>query len=539
MRTTRREILVSLLGAAGAAACRSRQRAPGFDGQLVDRVMADGHRLRSGFSPPTEGVRPVELPVLILGAGVAGLTASWRLREAGFERFALLELDDRPGGTASGGRSAVTAYPWGAHYVPAPPRENEALVRFLQGLGAVAGFDAQGRPIYEETHLCAAPKERVFFQGAWHQGLYPTAGATAADLEQYRRFRAEVDRLVDLRDEAGRRAFDLPVAKSSDAPQLRALDTLDMGAWMKARGFDSPLLAWYVAYACRDDFGTVPEDTSAWYALHYFAARTAEAGEESAEVLTWPSGNGFIVDHLAARLGPERLRAGRLVVRLEPEGDGRRVRVVAWNRGAQAAEIYSAERVIFALPSMLRSRLIDRFEGLEPWSPSYAPWLVANLHLTNRPEEWSFEPAWDNVLHGSRSLGYVVATHQGGAPRGPTVWTYYLPLAEGEPSKRRRELEALSWREASDLVVSDLERAHPDLRAYLERVDVMRWGHGMVRPVVGTAFEPQRARAQAPLGPIHFAHSDLSGVALFEEAFFHGCRAADEVLSSLRWGGAP
>jgi len=30
---------------------------------------------------------------------------------------------------------------------------------------------------------------------------------------------------------------------------------------------------------------------------------------------------------------------------------------------------------------------------------------------------------------------------------------------------------------------------------------------------------------------IHFAHTDLSGVPLFEEAFYHGIRAAEEVLS--------
>ena len=30
-----------------------------------------------------------------------------------------------------------------------------------------------------------------------------------------------------------------------------------------------------------------------------------------------------------------------------------------------------------------------------------------------------------------------------------------------------------------------------------------------------------------------FAHTDLSGVALFEESFFHGLRAADEVADAL------
>jgi hypothetical protein len=35
---------------------------------------------------------------------------------------------------------------------------------------------------------------------------------------------------------------------------------------------------------------------------------------------------------------------------------------------------------------------------------------------------------------------------------------------------------------------------------------------------------------------VHFAHSDLSGLAIFEEAFFHGLRAADEAVAALSQG---
>jgi len=46
----------------------------------------------------------------------------------------------------------------------------------------------------------------------------------------------------------------------------------------------------------------------------------------------------------------------------------------------------------------------------------------------------------------------------------------------------------------------------------------MRWGHAMVRPVPGSIFGPERARRAAMLGPLVFAHTDLSSMALFEEA---------------------
>jgi hypothetical protein len=56
----------------------------------------------------------------------------------------------------------------------------------------------------------------------------------------------------------------------------------------------------------------------------------------------------------------------------------------------------------------------------------------------------------------------------------------------------------------------------------------------MARPRVGSVFHPALRAAREPLGPIHFAGSELSGLSLFEEALDHGVRAAEEVLSGLR-----
>jgi hypothetical protein len=41
-------------------------------------------------------------------------------------------------------------------------------------------------------------------------------------------------------------------------------------------------------------------------------------------------------------------------------------------------------------------------------------------------------------------------------------------------------------------------------------------------------------KAMQPWRNFHFAHTDLSGIALFEEAFYHGLRAAGEVLTLNR-----
>ena len=64
------------------------------------------------------------------------------------------------------------------------------------------------------------------------------------------------------------------------------------------------------------------------------------------------------------------------------------------------------------------------------------------------------------------------------------------------------------------------------------RLDVVRWGHAMVRPKPGFIWSSARRQAAKPYRGIHFAGADLSGLPLFEEALYHGVRAAEEVLTA-------
>jgi hypothetical protein len=80
--------------------------------------------------------------------------------------------------------------------------------------------------------------------------------------------------------------------------------------------------------------------------------------------------------------------------------------------------------------------------------------------------------------------------------------------------------------------LTDLSRAHPNIRELTEKIDVMRWGHAMISPRTNFLWNGAREQAQKPFRNIHFAHSDLSGIALFEEAFFHGVRVANEIISA-------
>jgi hypothetical protein len=531
---TRRDLLAAFLGvpAALAAGCARRPVLPP-EGELVGTDVTLGHRLRGG--PPPAPSHWLDVPVVIVGAGVAGLSAAWRLRRAGFERFVVLELEPAAGGTSRHGTRGVVPHPWGAHYLPAPLKDNRALVLLLREMGVVEETGPDGEPVYAEQVLCRDPQERLYAYGQWHEGLYLRAGASPEDNRQHRAFFREIDRWVGFRDGRGRRAFALPAAAGSSDPEVTGLDRESMAGWLRRRGFTSRRLLWLVDYACRDDYGATPDDVSAWAGLFYFASRRRAPGAESQPLLSWPEGNGRLVKHLARGL-KERLHLALAVADINPTDPAglRGALVTALSPSGQVAG-FRCEQVIFAAPRFIgrhairpwRSRPPDHLGAFE-----FGSWVVCNLHLGRRPAEPGLPLAWDNVLHDSPSLGYVVATHQAGIDHGPTIFTWYYPLTDSNSAAARRKLLQLGWAEWAELALADLERAHPELRSLVDRLDVMRWGHAMIRPAPGFLWGQARRAAARPHRAIHFAHSELSGLALFEEAFYHGVRAAEEVLAA-------
>lgn len=528
-------LLTSAGAAAGAAYIWHRGGAePPITGSLVGPSVDVGHLLRNGGIPEPKDERRV--PVLIVGGGISGLSAGWKLQKAGLTDFEILELEPEVGGNARSGENSVTPYPWGAHYLPLPTRESRAVRELLEELDVIEGYTAAGEPIYQERALCFAPQERLYMHGRWQEGLMPAVGITAEDHEQYRRFRDIVDRYTHHHGTDGRKAFAIPMAFSSRDPDLMALDQLSMQDFLLQQGLDSKPLHWYVDYACRDDYGCRSSVVSAWIGLHYFASRDS-SGFDNVQVLTWPEGNGWIVGRFRDRLAG-RIVTDALVYRLENQEDN--VRVDVFYPSENRAESIRAEKVIYACPQFLAPYLIAdlpdaRKESIRQFD--YAPWMVANLTLRDfpAPDRRRTPIAWDNVIYDSVSLGYVVATHQSVRTHlKETVFTYYYPLSDGTPADERQRLLDTPWRTWVDMMLTDLSRPHPDIGDLVRQVDIFRWAHAMVRPQPGFVWGEARRRAADVHGRIHFAHADLSGYSIFEEAQYRGVAAAEQVLTDLR-----
>ncbi|MDF8335099.1 NAD(P)/FAD-dependent oxidoreductase [Novosphingobium cyanobacteriorum] len=524
---TRRDALKAGAVGAGALALGSCAK-PAMAGTLDGADWRRGHMIRDGKFPAPNGAEP-RVGILIAGGGVAGLAAAWRMKAAGFDDFVVLELEDRVGGNARSGRNPVSAYPLGAHYLPVPNKEAVALRRMLQEFGMIVGEEG-GAPIFDPYQLCADLEERLLWRGGWQEGLYPASGLSREDEIQRDRFTQAMAQLRNAVGADGRPAFAIPRVYSSADPAYTALDKVSFAAWLDDHGYSSPVLRAYLRYCCRDDYGTEPDDVSAWAGLHYFAARRgwAARGDGDRE-LTWPEGNGRLVSLLLEQTA-DHVRPAHSVFAIAQQGD--EAVVDSFDHKAGSSTRWHASCVIVAMPHFVAARVAPAHTGKGRFR--YAPWVVANVTVNRHPKGRGVGLAWDNVSTGSDSLGYVVATHQSASGGdGPTVLTWYLPLSKASPPEARKLMMTRTLAAWQRIIEDDLLTMNPDLAGAIDRIDVWRWGHAMISPTPGFLTDPVRTAAIEARPPVLFAHSDLSGLSLFEEAHYRGVVAAETALAHL------
>lgn len=467
--------------------------------------------------------------MVIAGGGIAGLAAAYALQRRGIRDVLIVDALAEPGGNASSGRNAVSAYPWGAHYVPLVRADCAPVLELFRELGIITGMDQNQRPIYNEYYLSADPQERLWMYGRWQEGFVPMIGASTHDRAQFTAFFAVTERMKHTQGSDGKPAFAIPVDNSTADAEWRDLDRISFADYLRQQGFDSPRLLWYADYCCRDDYGALAADVSAWAGLHYFASRNGVAANaDASSVVTWPEGNGHLV-HELARLSAATFQGNALVTKVARNEGG--VTVDYLDARLDKVVRVTAKAAVVCLPRFVAVRVVEGLGAESAAGFTYSPWMVANLTLGRLPQGRGEPLAWDNAIYDSPLLGYVVATHQGlERQRTDTVITYYWPMSAGAPDVERRAALARPLAEWQGIVMNDLIRVHPELTGAVENMDVWVWGHGMIRPTPGFLWGGAREAAAAPLPPVYFAHSDLSGVSIFEEAYCRG-RAAGEAAA--------
>jgi protoporphyrinogen oxidase len=548
LKLTRRSVLATAAALPFAGCTPSNQIH--YSGDWVGAAPARGHRLRelkSGNLPAPAVQRRAS--VLVIGAGIAGLACARGLVRAGISDVQVLDLEDSAGGNSRSHRIGAMACPLGAHYLPVPNVDATDVIALLEELGLRRTL--HGKAVYDERHLCHSPQERLFIDEQWVEGLLPPLDALPADereatAAQYRRFGVAVTQAALI---SQGRAFRMPTAQSVWSAELSALDALTFSNWLDTNGYTAPALRWYLDYCCRDDYGAGAAQVSAWAGLHYFASRHGfhAPGEGSSErdgVLTWPEGNGWLSQRMAAPLAGQ-IHTGHIALRVEASRF--QTTVDTWNEVDQRVERWAAKHVVVAVPLFIAARLMTSPSSALQQAAAelhYSPWLVANLHVdAPLTDDAGAPPSWDNVIYdpqrSSPALGYVDAMHQSTRPHaGPTVLTAYWALGGDSVTElriQRARLMSEPWSVWAEAVITDLSRAHPDLKSKVRQVDLMRYGHAMALPSPGVRSSAALMALAAPSthSRVHFAHADLSGYSVFEEALGQGVGAARRVLSLL------
>ena len=563
----RRQFLQSTATLATAASAswlgyRYLARPPGISVNKVGLPLA--HLLRDqqlNAAPSREHV----CETLILGSGAAALSAAWHFARNGYTNFCLAEGFERNGNNAayaysgslkmskanfSEAKTSQTSEPpliapSGAHYLAQPSAESSHIRQMLADLGIIESYDSAGNPVYRDTDLVNAPDERLLINGAWQEGIIPSANAQDADT---RRFFALIAQLLHARGSDGRKIFAIPISLSSQAPQWRALDRQTFAQWLAEQGYQSPSLLWYLDYCCRDDYGQGIDQVSAYAGLHYFTAR----GNEHAPVLTWVDGLNHLSEalrrHAQIQSRPQLPNARELTFR-QPESypyiatqiaeQNDHVRVTLRHIRTGDTRSIRAQNVICAMPLNIAQRIIQTPQryGFAPdfRLPPSAPWLISNFVLHSFPAEPKrSELAWDNIVYGSRGLGYVVASHQHihVAKPGHTLFTAYTALNHDSPVNVRRQLLTAEPRDLLDIAAQDLLAAYGKrFWQHVAHIGITVRAHAMSVPSAGYLTQPTLLALRRHQSRLHFAHSDLSGYSVFEEAAWWGVEAARRILA--------
>jgi monoamine oxidase len=453
--------------------------------------------------------------VIVVGAGLAGLSAARRLVDRGVE-VVVVEARDRVGGRTEGGRTADgTPVELGGQWLGETQNRMYELVDEL-GLATFPTYN-HGR------HVVDLAGKRSLLGSA--RGAVPKLGPIVlADLfNGLRRFDAIADRI--------------PLDAPWNAPAAATLDGQTFETWIRAN-LRTELGRTYFRIATEAVFSTQSSDLSALHAAFYAHSgadlETLLSVDRGAQRDRVVGGTIRISEVMAEHLG-DRVRLGCPVRRIEhgsdPSGSGGGVRVEL-----RSGETLEADRVIVTLPPTLAGRL-EYAPALPSWRDQLTQRLpagsVIKLHVVYD------EPFWrDEGLTGQAASdeGPVKVTFDNTPPEGrPGIIVGFMEGDDGRTWARRSESE----RRAA--AVSCLVRYFgPRAAAPLDYVERDWMAEEFSRGCYGAHFTPGVWTAfghalRTPVGPIHWAGAECATVwnGYMEGAVRSGEQVADDVAAAL------
>lgn len=440
-------------------------------------------------------MRGAEADVVIVGAGLAGMTAAHQLRDLD---LVVIEKEDRVGGRTLSGRHGEYWYNSGAQFVW--DRRTLELCRQL-GLEVIDGDGARAA---------------IFLRGRLVEAANPYALLARMPLSP--REKLDFGRtILRLRRLAAR------------MPELdhRRLDAQSLG---ELAGTTTPVTREILDNVTENGAGLGIDAVSGWiglaYAIHLFG------GDVNDTLKAVRGGTQAISQAVAERLDPERLLLGADVTQVTAEAGGV---TVSYRRHGEV-ETMRARHCVMAAPAPAVLEMVPdlppaKRAALERMQPYTEGLNVAWLTDETEPMPWDRLLAVP-VLGASFELfsNNAYFARQGVRERRPGGTLVTLSIS----GEKARGISVLSDEQIQRAQVADLKRLFPSAAGVLDRarVRVQRW-RALPRFYKGWLADQQLVRA--PFGNLHFC-GDYTAQPGTPGAVGSGHHAAAAVRAALRAG---
>jgi monoamine oxidase len=455
------------------------------------------------------------VPVAVVGAGLAGLTCAYRLRQRGVQAPIYEARPDRVGGRCWTARGFADGQlgEHGGEFIDTDHARMHALVREL-------GLRLEDREAFARRRF-------------GHTSLIYLDGGMRNEREVF----ADFDILVRRLREDSRRIR----GYSLSGPGARAFDEMSAREWLDANvpGGGESLLGLATRGYLADEFGLDAERLGATNLLYLLETRGADEpaeGDSSDERFHVHGGNDQVPNGLAARMPEAALHLDAPLEALWRRGN--RTYGMRFGDGAEV----DAEQVVLAIPfTTLRDVDLGR-AGLSPIKREAIEKLGMGtnakllMQFDRRP---SREGGWDGSLSTDEPFldTWDTSLTQPGRSGLLTVYSGGA-VGAGYPAPAHGEAPAAIVRDT----LAALERAVPGLsrafngRAWLDHWSADPWSRGSYAAYLPGQYYDYSGIVARAEGGIHFAgeHTSDAYQGFLEGAVESGERCAREVINARR-----